>query len=133
MNILLSKVHPLAQRKTISLEDLGLYTEILCSNANRVKQELTLPHLRRNVSNRICVPTMSVACSLLKKISESYMWAGPMSEDKIAELGLVSRKVDVTTKEHEDLLVWRIGYNLTEIDKKFVSCILVSRKHTEDE
>ncbi len=127
--VLMSKAHPLAQRKVVSLEELRLYTEILCSNADRVKRELTLPNLGRNVSNRIYVPSMSVACCLLGNISESYMWAGLISEKKITELGLISRKVDITAKEHEDLLVWRIGYNLTDIDKKFVSFMLENEKY----
>lgn len=122
--ILMSKAHPLAQRKVVSPEELSLYTEIICNDAKRIRQELTSPNLGRNVGNRIYVSTMSVACGLLENILESYMYAGPIIEKEIAELGLISRSVDINTKEHEDLLIWRIGYNLTEIDKKFVSFML---------
>ena len=123
--LLMKKTHSLAQRKIISLEELQAYPEIICENTDRLRKDFATVNLGRYTNNRIYVPSMSVAFEMLESVTGSYMFAGLPNEDILQQKGLVVRDSEMitfeATMEYEDILIWRTGYNLTDIDKRFIN------------
>ena len=59
---------------------------------------------------------------LLEKVPTTFMWVSPLPEDVKIKHGLVVKKCnDANEKIYKDVLIYRNGYKLTDIDEKFIS------------
>lgn len=131
--LIMSKNSPLAQYGTITFDDLTDYIEIAhadpyvpsVSVARVVKEELP-----DNIDRRIFVFERGSQFDLLCKNPETFMWVSPAPADMLERYDLVQKKCVDNQKVYKDVLIYKKGYKLTDLDKKFITALCESkRKH----
>ncbi|MEE1144046.1 MAG: LysR family transcriptional regulator [Acutalibacteraceae bacterium] len=131
--LIMSKNSPLAQYDTITFDDLTDYIEIAhadpyvpsVSVARVVKEELP-----DNIDRRIFVFERGSQFDLLCKNPETFMWVSPAPADVLERYDLVQKKCVDNQKVYKDVLIYKKGYKLTDLDKKFITALCESkRKH----
>lgn len=131
--LIMSKNSPLAQYDTITFDDLIDYIEIAhadpyvpsVSVARVVKEELP-----DNIDRRIFVFERGSQFDLLCKNPETFMWVSPAPADMLERYDLVQKKCVDNQKVYKDVLIYKKGYKLTDLDKKFITALCESkRKH----
>lgn len=131
--LIMSKNSPLAQYDTITFDDLTDYIEIAhadpyvpsVSVARVVKEELP-----DNIDRRIFVFERGSQFDLLCKNPETFMWVSPAPADMLERYDLVQKKCVDNQKVYKDVLIYKKGYKLTDLDKKFITALCESkRKH----
>ncbi|MBO5955593.1 MAG: LysR family transcriptional regulator, partial [Clostridia bacterium] len=65
---------------------------------------------------------------LLEKVPTTFMWVSPIPEELLEKYNLVQLKCEGNGKIYKDVLVYRNGYKLTELDKMFVDELCKARK-----
>lgn len=131
--LIMSKNSPLAQYDTITFDDLTDYIEIAhadpyvpsVSVARVVKEELP-----DNIDRRIFVFERGSQFDLLCKNPQTFMWVSPAPADMLERYDLVQKKCVDNQKVYKDVLIYKKGYKLTDLDKKFITALCESkRKH----
>ena len=131
--LIMSKNSPLAQYDTITFDDLTDYIEIAhadpyvpsVSVARVVKEELP-----DNIDRRIFVFERGSQFDLLCKNPQTFMWVSPAPADMLERYDLVQKKCVDNQKVYKDVLIYKKGYKLTNLDKKFITALCESkRKH----
>lgn len=123
--LLMSKNHPLADKKSVNTKDLAEYIEV--SHADPYVPSLPMidvkkEELSQHVDKHIFVFERSSQFELLEKVPTTFMWVSPLPEDVKIKHGLVVKKCnDANEKIYKDVLIYRNGYKLTDIDEKFIS------------
>jgi hypothetical protein len=58
------------------------------------------------------------------------MWVSPAPQGVLENYNLVQRTCDENKKVYKDVLIYKKGYKLTELDKQFITALCESkRKH----
>ena len=123
--ILLSREHPLAQQDELRLEQLRSHPEVLHGdlsvpyNKNAVKDT---PENSCSNGNKVFVYSRGSQFDLLSKSHSAYMWVAPMPEDILGRNRLTVRKCSTGTRM-KDALVLRRGYQVTEIERRFLELL----------
>ncbi len=132
-SLIMSAESPLAQKEEITFDDLRGYIEIahadpyvpLLPLAKVVKEELP-----DNIDRRIFIFERASQFDLLSENPETFMWVSPAPEKVLKRYNLVQKKCVDNKKVYKDVLIYRNGYKLTNIDKKFITELCESkRKH----
>lgn len=132
-SLIMSAESPLAQKEEITFDNLRGYIEIahadpyvpLLPLAKVVKEELP-----DNIDRRIFIFERASQFDLLSENSETFMWVSPAPEKVLKRYNLVQKKCVDNKKVYKDVLIYRNGYKLTDIDKKFITELCESkRKH----
>lgn len=131
--LIMSRNHPLAEKKEITFNDLPPYIEIAHADpyvpslplAKVVKEELP-----DNIDRRIFIFERASQFDLLSENPETFMWVSPASQKVLDRYDLVQRKCVDNKKVYKDVLIYREGYKLTKLDKQFITDLCESkRKH----
>ena len=131
--LLMSKDSPLAKIDDIRFDDLAPYVEIAHADpyvpslpfAKIVKTELP-----DNVSRRIFIFERASQFDLLSENPETFMWVSPTSEKLLARYDLVQKRCNENKRIYKDVLIYRNGYKLSALDKRFITSVCDSkRKH----
>ena len=131
--LIMSRKHPLAEKKEITFDDLPPYIEIAHADpyvpslplAKVVKEELP-----DNIDRRIFIFERASQFDLLSENPETFMWVSPASQKVLDRYDLVQRKCVDNKKVYKDVLIYREGYKLTKLDKQFITDLCESkRKH----
>jgi hypothetical protein len=62
------------------------------------------------------------------------MWVSPAPPSVLERYNLVQKKCIDNKKVYKDVLIYKSGYKLTELDKKFITALCDSkRKHLNNE
>ena len=69
---------------------------------------------------------------LLEKVPTTFMWVSPLPQDLLEKYNLVQLKCEGNGKIYKDILVYRNGYKLSELDKMFVDEVCKARKDLPD-
>ena len=114
---------PLAKLDDITYEDLANYTEI--AHADPYVPSLPLATVRKeelpdNIDKRIFVFERASQYELLSTNTDTFMWVSPMPEDLLQKFNLVQKKCKANTKVYKDVLIYKNGYTLTDLDKMFL-------------
>ena len=128
--LIMSENNPLAAKDVIYFDDLSPYIEIAHADpyvpslplSKVVKEELP-----DNVDRRILIFERASQYDLLSENPETFMWVTPASEKVLKRYGLVQRRCADNKKLYKDVLIYRNGYRLTELDKKFITALSESR------
>lgn len=129
----MSRENPLAQKEEITFDDLTEYIEI--AHADPYVPSLSMAKVRKeelpdNVERRIFIFERASQFDLLSRNPETFMWVSPAPQELLDKYGLVQKKCVDNKKIYKDLLIYRSGYKLTELDKKFITALCESkRKH----
>lgn len=125
--LVMSKNHPLANRETITPEDLSEYTKI-------THGDIELPHVRRikheaemTPRNVIYVYERGSQFDLLTNVPTTYMWVSPIPQKLLDKLQLVQRICRAEDNLYKDVMIFREDYHITEYDRLFQKKIYESK------
>ena len=119
----LSKQNPLADKSSITFDDLKPYIEIAHADPYvpslpfaKVKKE----ELPDNTARRIFVFERGSQFELLSRNPETFMWVSPMPQSVADRYNLVQRVCDENKRVYRDALIYGENYKLTALDKLFI-------------
>ena len=125
--LVMSKNHPLANKETITPEDLSEYTKI-------THGDIELPHVRRinheaemTPRNVIYVYERGSQFVLLTNVPTTYMWVSPIPQKLLDKLQLVQRICRAEDNLYKDVMIFREDYHITEHDRLFQKKIYESK------
>lgn len=125
--LVMSKNHPLANKETITPEDLSEYTKI-------THGDIELPHVRRinheaemTPRNVIFVYERGSQFDLLTNVPTTYMWVSPIPQKLLNKLQLVQRICRAEDNLYKDVMIFREDYHITEHDRLFQKKIYESK------
>lgn len=130
-SLLMSRENPLAQMQTVTFDDLVPYIEIAHADpyvpslplSKVVKEELP-----DNIDRRIFIFERASQFDLLSENPETFMWVSPTSKKLLDRYGLVEKKCVDNRRIYKDVLIYRAGYNLTNLDKSFITAVCDSKR-----
>lgn len=123
-SVIMSRENPLSEKEEITLEDLAGCIEIAHADpyvpsmpvSKVVKEELP-----DNIDRRIYIFERASQYDLLHKNPETFMWVSPAPEETLERYNLVQKKCVENKKIYKDILIYKKGYKLTELDHKFIT------------
>ena len=134
-SLIMSKDSVLAKKDVITFDDLKGLIEIAHADpyvpsmplAKVVKEEL--PDI---IDRRIFIFERASQFELLHKNPETFMWVSPAPCDILERYDLVQKKCVDNKKIYKDILIYKNGYKLTNLDRKFITELCESkRKHLQ--
>ncbi len=133
--LLVSKNSPLALCEKIEPSDLSDFIEI--SHADPYVPSLPMIDVKRaelseSVDKHIFVFERGSQFDLLEKVPTTFMWVSPIPEELLEKYNLVQLKCEGNGKVYKDILVYRNGYKLSELDKMFIDEVYKARKTLPD-
>ena len=122
-SLIMSKENPLATKENITFDDLKGYVEIAHADpyvpsmpiSKVVKEELP-----DNIDRRIFIFERASQFDLLESNPETFMWVSPVPQNLLDKYGLVQRKCAQNEKLYKDVLIYRKGYSLSDLDRRFI-------------
>lgn len=122
--LMMGRDNPLSKKENITFDDLTGYIEIAHADpyvpsmpvSKVVKEELP-----DNINRRIFIFERASQFELLAKNPQTFMWVSPTPESMLERYGLVQKKCMQNKKIYKDLLIYKSGYKLTELDKRFIA------------
>ncbi len=125
------KDSPLSKPEEIHFSDLENLIEIAHADpyvpslsAAQVKKE----ELPDNISRRIFVFERASQFDLLSENKNTFMWLSPLSRRILERYGLIQLECPDNKKIYKDVLIHRNDYTLTELDKKFITEVCLSKR-----
>ena len=130
-SLIMSRESNLAKKEEITFDDLKDYIEIAHADpyvpslpmAKVIKEELP-----DNIDRRIFIFERASQFDLLSKNLETFMWVSPTPDDVRQKYNLIERKCVDNQKVYKDMLIYKNGYKLTELDSKFITCLCDSKR-----
>jgi len=122
--IVMSGNSPLASKAKILPSDLGDYIEIAHGDPyvpSLPVIDVKKAELSEFVTKRIFVFERSSQFDLLSNVPTTFMWVSPIPAQVLKQYNLVQRECGTSRKKYKDVLVYRKGYTLTDIEKQFIS------------
>ena len=116
--LVMSRQHPLAQKKEITIDDLEEYTKI-------THGDMVLPHERYSgikttqTGNVIYVYERGSQFDLLANVPSTYMWVSPIPQKLLDKNQLVQRSCKTKNNLYKDVMIYREDYQFSEYDKLF--------------
>ena len=129
--LIMSAQHPLAQKETITFADLPPYIEI--AHADPYVPSLPLSkvvkdELSSSIDRRIFIFERASEFDLLSENPETFMWVSPASEKILQRYDLVQRCCADNDRLYKDVLIYKEGYKLSNLDKHFITALCNSRR-----
>ena len=123
--VLLASEHsPLAGKANVELEELADYIEITHGDPyvpSLPMIDVKKAELSEFVDKRIFVFERGSQFELLEKLPFSFMWVSPVPEDILKKYHLVPLSCRANAKVYKDVLIYRKGYRLSELDRRFIA------------
>lgn len=122
--LLMSKENPLTKLKNITYDDLKDYIEI--AHADPYVPTLSLAEVKKvelpdNIKRRIYVFERGSQFELLNQNPQTFMWVSLIPQSYMDRYGLVEIDCPENKRIYKDVLIYKKGYSLTELDKNFIS------------
>ena len=129
--LLMSRNNPLAEKETITYNDLSSYVEI--AHADPYVPSLSMSKVFReelpdNIGRRIFVFERASQFDLLSENPQTFMWVSPASPKILDRYGLVQRVCEGNKKTYKDVLIYHKGYKLSRLDKDFITALCEARR-----
>ena len=119
-----------AKKETITTDDLHGYIQI--AHADPYVPSLPLSAVKRDelpdTARRIYVFERGSQMDLLSENPETFMWVSPIPTRLLTNLHLVQRKCIDNSRKYRDVLIRRKDYQLTVLDKQFITELTQSRR-----
>ena len=132
-SLIMSSESPLAAKETITFEDLRSYIEIAHADPyvpSMALSKVVKEELPDNIDRRIFIFERASQFDLLSMNPETFMWVSPAPEKLLTRYNLVQRSCAENKKVYKDVLIYRTGYRLSELDRQFITKLCESkRKH----
>lgn len=129
-SLIMSAENPLASKEKITFDDLADFIEIAHADpyvpsmplSKVVKEELP-----DNIERRIYIFERASQFDLLEKNPETFMWVSAVPQSLLDKYNIVQRKCEQNKKLYKDVLIYKKGYKLTEIDSRFITKLCESK------
>ncbi len=129
--LVMSDENPLAKKENVTFDDLKDFIEVAHADpyvpslplAKVVKEELP-----DNIERRIFIFERASQNDLLSRNSETFMWVSPIPEDTLNKYNLVQVDCIDNKKIYKDVLIYKKGYKLTDLDKKFITALCDAKR-----
>lgn len=129
--LIMSRNNPLAMKDEITFDDLPSFIEIAHADpyvpslplSKVVKEELP-----DNIDRRIFIFERASQFDLLSENPETFMWVSPASDKILDRYGLVQKKCIDNKKIYKDILIYREGYKLSSLDKRFITILCEAKR-----
>ena len=129
--LIMSRNNPLAMKDDITFDDLPSFIEIAHADpyvpslplSKVVKEELP-----DNIDRRIFIFERASQFDLLSENPETFMWVSPASDKILDRYGLVQKKCVDNKKIYKDILIYREGYKMSNLDKQFITVLCESKR-----
>ncbi len=131
--LIMSADSPLAQKEDIAFADLSGLIEI--AHADPYVPSLSMSKVLKeehpdNIDRRIYIFERASQFDLLSRNPQTFMWVSPAPPDILDRYRLVQKECPENRKVYKDMLVYRKGYRLTDLDQRFITALCESkRKH----
>lgn len=130
-SLIMSAESPLAKKEEITFDDLKNYIEIAHADpyvpsmplSTVVKEELP-----DNIDRRIFIFERASQFDLLTMNHETFMWVSPAPKKLLERYDLVMRKCPENKKVYKDVLIYRNGYKLSNLDRQFIAKLSESKR-----
>ena len=130
-SLIMSADNPLAKKEQITFEDLTEYIEIAHADpyvpsmplSKVVKEELP-----DNIDRRIFIFERASQFDLLSLNPETFMWVSPAPKSLLERYNLVLKKCTDNKKIYKDVLIYKNGYKLSELDRQFITELCESKR-----
>ena len=131
--LVMNKESELSKKDEIVLNDLSDYVEIAHADpyvptmpvATVMKEEMV------DVSDkRIFVFERGSQFDLLVNNRNTFMWVSPLPDDMLERYNLVQKECVDNNNVYKDVLIYKNDYNMTKLDKQFISELIESRRKT---
>jgi len=122
--LLASAQSPLAGKRNVELRDLADYIEITHGDPyvpSLPMIDVKKAELSEFVDKRIFVFERGSQFELLEKVPNSFMWVSPVPEDTLKKYHLVPISCAANAKVYRDVLIYRKGHRLTDLEKRFIA------------
>ena len=120
----------LAAMDTIRFSDLRQFIQI--AHADPYVPSLPLSTVRNEelpqTPRRIFVFERGSQLDLLAENPETFMWVSPLPERLLRQMRLVQRECAENQRVYRDVLIHRQDYQLTELDKRFITELTRSKR-----
>lgn len=130
-SLIMSEENPLAKKEEITFNDLAGYIEIAHADpyvpsmpVSKVMKE----ELPDNIDRRIYIFERASQFDLLSKNPETIMWVSAVPEHLLERYALVQKKCVENKKIYKDVLIYKKGYRLTELDRRFITNLCESKR-----
>lgn len=121
--LIMSAQSPLAALDEITFADIQRHIEI--AHADPYVPSLSLAEVKKeelpDIDRRIFVFERGSQFDLLSTNPDTFMWVSPVPDKLLERYGLVQRVCAENKRVYKDVMVYRKGYRLTELDKLFIS------------
>ena len=129
--LIMSRDNPLAEKETITFEDLPPFIEIAHADpyvpslplSKVVKEELP-----DNIDRRIFIYERASQFDLLSENTNTFMWISPVPDRLLERYGLVQKVCKQNRRVYRDVLIYRKGYRLTSLDQAFITELCLARR-----
>lgn len=128
--LIMSENSPLAKKEEITYEDLENYIEI--AHADPYVPSVSLSKVQKeelpdNINRRIFVFERSSQMDILCSNESTFMWVSPTPSDMLRRYGIITRSCSENKKKYKDVLIYKMGYKLSELDKRFINEVKKAR------
>ena len=129
--LIMSRDNPLASKESITYDDLSDYIEI--AHADPYVPSLSMSKMFREelpdkIGQRIFVFERASQFDLLSENHRTFMWCSPIPQNLLDRYNLVRRTCEGNKKIYRDVLIYHKGYNLTKLDKDFITSLCMVRR-----
>ena len=129
--LLMSREHPLADKDDLTLADLKEYIEI--TKADSYVPEFSFAaqgekNIASGVDRRIYIFERASEFDLLSTNTETFMWVSPTPQRILDRYNLVLKKCSENNRVYRDLLIYKKGYKLSQLDNIFMTNLIDSKR-----
>lgn len=122
--LLMSENNPLANKREIFCKDLKPYIEI--SHADPYVPSLPLTDVKKEelsggADRHIYIFERGSQFRILQSVTDSFMWVSPVPESLYKKYDLIQRECKDNDKVYMDVMIYRSGYKLSELDSSFIT------------
>lgn len=129
--VVMSKDSELADLSELRYSDLIKQIEIAHADPyvpSIAPAKLLKEELPDDIERRIYVFERASQFELLSRNKDTFMWVSPIPDDLLDRYGLVQKRCVDNTKVYRDVLIYKEGYKLTELDKAFITALCNSKR-----
>lgn len=131
--LLMNADSPLAKKESITFDDLREFTEVSLAEHNVPAVPLSKvfkEDLPDNAEGRIFIYERSCLFELLSANPSAFTWVSLIPRNVLEKYDLTEKECIDNTKTYKDVLVYRNGYKLSALDKRFITALCeVKRKN----
>ena len=129
--LIMSREHPLADKDDLTLADLKEYIEI--TKADSYVPEMSFAaqgekNIASDVDRRIYIFERASGFDLLSTNTETFMWVSPTPQRILDRYNLVLKKCSENNRVYRDLLIYKKGYKLSQLDDIFMTNLIDSKR-----